>query len=108
MTCGAPSCTYATRLLVVPRSIPTTFDIRNVRGSRGTQSCTSASAPFAASASPSCELALDTYEQVVDVVAFQHPFAQRLEDRAAVCRRCALVEQRVPPLRQRFQLFFVL
>src|SRR5580765_6049094 len=66
MTTGAPSFTKATRLFVVPRSIPTTLDMLTPGAS------------FPRSRSRG-DLPLDPGEQVVDVVALEHALAQRFE-----------------------------
>src|SRR5437763_2880774 len=71
MTTGAPSFTNATRLLVVPRSMPTTLDIRR-------------------------HLPLEAREQVVDVIAFEHAVAERFEYRPALCVGRAALEECVP------------
>src|SRR3989442_5276602 len=98
MTTGTPSLTYATRLLVVPRSIPTTLLMPCPPGS----ACSSP-APFLSSR----ELPLDSRQQIVDVVALEHPFAERPEHGPALGLRGGLADERVPLGRQLVQLLFV-
>src|SRR5712671_3780350 len=81
MTTGAPSFTKATRLLVVPRSMPTILDIRH--------------------------LSLDAGQQVVDVVAFEDALAQRLEHRTPLGVSRVAVDERVPLRRQLIELRLV-
>ena len=50
------------------------------------------------------QLPFDPREQVVDVVALEHAVAQRVEHLAALGRRVAAVEQRVPARRQLVEL----
>src|SRR5437016_6080868 len=64
MTTGLPSSTYATRLFVVPRSIPTTLPMGGHRG----------------------HLALNGRKQVVDVVPFEQALAKGVERRALLGR----------------------
>src|SRR5882724_13332680 len=80
MTTGAPSFTKATRLFVVPRSIPTTLDMH---------------------------LPFDALKEVIDVVALEDTLAQRFEHGPAVSAGGASIDQRVPLRRQFLELRFV-
>src|SRR4029077_2442905 len=86
MTTGASSLTYATRLFVVPRSMPTTLLIS--RRQR--------------------QLPLDPRQQVADVIPLQHAVAERLKHRLPIRRRRVRVDQRVPASGDLLELRFVL
>src|SRR4051812_27056413 len=89
MTKGAPSFTQATRLLVVPRSMPTILDI------------------FTPGAPGRRHLPLDAGEQVVDVVALENAFAEGLEHGTAFGVRRLAIDQRIPLSRELLELRFV-
>src|SRR2546421_283174 len=80
MITGAPSFTKATRLLVVPRSIPTTLDIH---------------------------LPFDARKEVIYVVALEDTLAQRFENGPAVSVGRPAIDQRIPLRRQLLELRFV-
>src|SRR6187455_1017170 len=82
ITTGVPSFTYATRLLVVPRSMPTTLPMGRC-------------------------LAVDRPDQVRDVVALEHALPQGLENAAAFLRG-SVCAQRIPPLAQLADALLVL
>src|SRR5580765_2436776 len=94
MTTGAPSFTKATRLFVVPRSIPTTLDMLTP------------GAPFPRSRSRG-DLPLDPGEQVADVVALEHALAQRFEHGTPIRGGRVAIDEGVPLRRQRRELRFV-
>src|SRR5262245_30251217 len=83
MTTGTPSRTYATRLLVVPRSMPTTLLMAR-------------------------QFAFDTSQQIVDVVPFEHPLTKRREHVAPLVLAGAALYERVPARRQLLRFVFVL
>src|SRR5258706_5278747 len=89
ITTGAPSLTKATRLLVVPRSMPTTLDMLTPGGP----------APWSRR-----HLPLDARQQIVDVVAFKDALAQSFEDRAALDDRGIPVDENIPAQGQLLEL----
>src|SRR6266478_9725233 len=95
MTTGTPSFTKATRLLVVPRSIPTTLLIPNalpLRSRKGDGGHGILKLPVSSVRSSVLrgsrfflrEFSFDPREQVVDVIALEHPLPQRFKDRASL------------------------
>src|SRR4029077_10197229 len=85
MTTGAPSFTKATRLFVVPRSMPTTLDMLT---------------PGAPSPWSRGHLPLDAGEQVVDVVALEDALAQRFQHGVPIRRGRVTIDQDIPSRRQ--------
>src|SRR5436190_11230263 len=92
MTTGAPSFTKATRLFVVPKSMPTTLSMFTP----------GAPAPWRRR-----HLPFDAGQEVADVVALEHALAQGLEHRRAPGRGGAAIDRLVPLRRQRQKLRLV-
>src|SRR5262245_41785232 len=94
MTSGTPSFTEATRLFVVPRSMPTTLPTGLGLRTTGFGPRARGVIPGARSLEPGAEvrsLALDGCEQVVDVVPLEQPLPQRGQRRSPFGWRCGVL-----------------